>query len=105
MVKSITVKIWKCPYCSAQFKNSDECDDHLENHLEFPIELDEGFYACEICQDEFKDYSKAYSCEQSHRDGNDVKYQAFLDLEEKKKLLRASEHPSQKKLIEDKNAD
>jgi len=100
MVKTIILKVWKCPYCGDKFKTNDDCDEHLQNHLEYPEEFDEEYYYCEICKGEFTDYLKANNCEIKHKDGKDMHYQAYLDELERYKLREAGEHPSQKKLIE-----
>ncbi len=99
MVKEILRHVWHCPYCSAQFKDSDDCVSHIENsHMESPEERTEYVFACEVCGDEQFKYEDAFACEEKHKEGNDLKYRAYVDQMDKHKLVEAGRHPAQVKL-------
>ena len=100
MVKTISVDIWQCPYCNVKFRNESDCEDHLQNHLEFPIDLEEMRFVCDVCKKEYDNEADAMFCEEKHKKDDDPKYQEYLDRMEREKLERASKHPEQRKLIE-----
>jgi len=100
MVKTISVDIWVCPYCSAKFHKETDCEDHLTEHLDFPIDLEEMRFVCDVCKKQYEHKVDAMVCEEQHKNGDDLKYQAYLDEVEREKLERASKHPEQRKLIE-----
>lgn len=101
MVKEIYS--WKCPNCGEEYHSEYEAYDCQETCREKKDAL-EGptLFICEMCTKNYRYNSKAESCEEDHKDRDDLYYNAWLDREEKKKLEEAANHINQEKLIGDK---
>lgn len=87
------IDIFRCPYCSREYKTLDEsqtCAEECAN-IDSPEEDTKTIYICEYCKKEFEEEYKAESCEKLHRENRD-------ELYSKVELKKASEHPNQLKL-------
>lgn len=99
--KMITIHyLFKCPYTNDLFEDYDDCMEHIDNHIRLDVlqpEICDVFsYMCEYCEKEYKEKLKAIKCELTHIEKGDKHYTDF----EMQKLIKASNHPSQKKLVD-----
>lgn len=101
MVKVEETTKWKCPYCDKLYDDEDDAEDCASDcvDVESPTEVDEVNYYCEICENNYDEYSLASDCEEKHKEGKDSEYKDYLDNLERQKLVIASQHKEQRKLI------
>ena len=96
MVKEVLVSSWPCPYCSAKFRDGSDCEDHImSSHMETPMEKNDLYFKCDVCGEEFDEYTRAFRCEEIHKEHKDLKYRAYLDQVEREKLADLRDRISQ----------
>jgi len=99
MVTLIQKEYYKCDYCSYTDEDEDDVKEHMIEHQESPIKKEEDVYVCDVCKEEFKRSTYAVTCEDKHKNNNDKRYQAFLEDQQRTKLLCEGNKPNQKKLF------
>ncbi len=90
--------VYKCPYCGKEYNTEEDAEDCIENCNENKdIIFTENFvYTCEVCK---KDYMRKVEAEQCEKKHSTMQKEEIKDAEEKLKLIKASTHKEQKKLI------
>ena len=96
----INEKIYKCPYCFNDYYDYDDATECASNCVD-PLNVIEtnGNYICEMCDNEYFELDKAEECEKEHINKDDKYYNKYKEKESFKKLERAANHPTQKKLL------
>jgi hypothetical protein len=99
MVTFCQVKRFECDRCGDLSTDIDDYYDHAkETHTEEPIERRIDEWHCEVCKKSYDKKLNAQLCETTHQTNDDKQYQAFLEQQEKTKLLIEGNKPNQKKL-------
>lgn len=95
MVEYKKQEFWKCTYCNKEYdkwEDAVECATECAD-IDYPEEDYRYLNICEYCKKEFEDEEDAEKCEEEHKEKQDKFYNLIA-------LKRASEHPTQTKLME-----
>jgi hypothetical protein len=92
--------MFQCPYCYEKFYDYDDATECAQHCCEPDdvIEIENDEYLCEMCLQEYNILEKAEQCELYHKEKDDKYYNKYKEEQSFKKLAKAANHPSQKKL-------
>lgn len=102
MVRSIKKEVWICPYCKesySDYNSADICAIVCAN-VEEPELEHETEYFCVYCESIHFNNNDAVNCEKYHIKEKDKFYEAYIEAYERKKLLKAGNHPTQTKVVQ-----